>query len=198
MALRPYHLAWLSIHPERTAEWLSARLADGFDIHHMDGDHLNDEPENLALVESGDHLRVHNRGGFRRILAEAKERVDEERAGRRARWGLWAYRKRERGFSWGELDWVVKAGAGLRCRAAAEQMAWLAAQALDLPWPLRPPRERLHERGMKLRAARQELATMGFRWHEARIPFEWAEAQMLEMVDEFLAHRNYRVMAGEG
>lgn len=57
--LASYHFAWLSKHPERTAEWLSERLADGFQVHHIDGDHGNDDPANLLLVDGADHLSLH-------------------------------------------------------------------------------------------------------------------------------------------
>lgn len=35
-------------------------MADGFDIHHMDGVHENNDPLNLVLIECGDHLMLHN------------------------------------------------------------------------------------------------------------------------------------------
>ncbi len=57
--MESYHLAWLKHHPERTAEWLLERLEDGFDVHHLDGDHSNDDPLNLVLIEHADHFRLH-------------------------------------------------------------------------------------------------------------------------------------------
>jgi hypothetical protein len=54
-----HHAAWLSVHPDRTEEWLADRLSDGFDIHHVDGDHGNNEPLNLVLMEAVDHMRMH-------------------------------------------------------------------------------------------------------------------------------------------
>lgn len=64
--LETYHYAWLSAHPERTEKWLIGILAQGFAIHHMDGDHHNDDPKNLVLIESGDHMMIHN--GVARLL----------------------------------------------------------------------------------------------------------------------------------
>lgn len=52
--------AWLSAHPYRTPEWLDARIAEGFDLHHVDRDPQNNAPGNLVLIESGDHLALHN------------------------------------------------------------------------------------------------------------------------------------------
>jgi general stress protein YciG len=56
LRLQPHHIAWLKCHPERTAEWLANRLADNFHVHHVDGDHGNDAPNNLALIEGLDHM----------------------------------------------------------------------------------------------------------------------------------------------
>lgn len=68
--LETYHYAWLSVHPERTEEWLIGILAQGFHIHHMDGDHSNDDPKNLVLIEGGDHMMVHN--GVTRLIWKPK------------------------------------------------------------------------------------------------------------------------------
>jgi len=38
MTLEVYHHNWLTAHPDRTEDWLKARLYEGFDIHHMDGE----------------------------------------------------------------------------------------------------------------------------------------------------------------
>jgi hypothetical protein len=66
----PYHYAWLLAHPERSEEWLAGILAQGFHIHHMDGNHQNDDPQNLVLIESGDHMMIHN--GIARLLWKPK------------------------------------------------------------------------------------------------------------------------------
>ena len=55
-----YHLVWLESHPNRTEEWLKRQFAEGFHIHHLDGDHGNNEPWNLVLIEKQDHRRLHN------------------------------------------------------------------------------------------------------------------------------------------
>ncbi len=59
--MQSYHFAWLTVHPHRSKEWLVDKLADGFDIHHIDGNHANDDPKNLVLIETVDHLRLHGR-----------------------------------------------------------------------------------------------------------------------------------------
>lgn len=67
---QPYHYAWLGAHPHRTEEWLRAALRDGFDIHHIDGNHENNDPANLVLIEHTDHMMLH--GG--RFLGRLKPR----------------------------------------------------------------------------------------------------------------------------
>lgn len=72
--LSSYHYAWLAAHPWRTKEWLISMLADGFHIHHVDGDHSNDDPRNLVLIDGVDHMRLHGmslRDGLRSIRGDA-------------------------------------------------------------------------------------------------------------------------------
>lgn len=78
--MKPYHKAWLSAHPERTEQWLKERLADGFDVHHVNGDHFDDHPDNLALIESTDHAKIYEfeEGFTRRAAVAARQRAIEE------------------------------------------------------------------------------------------------------------------------
>ena len=62
MTLPAHHSAWLSVHSHRTRRWFVEKLKDGFDVHHLDGDHGNNEPSNLALIEHTDHMAIHNGG----------------------------------------------------------------------------------------------------------------------------------------
>ena len=57
--LKSYHMAWLSAHPNRSARWLREKIKDGFHIHHKDGDHNNNDPNNLLLIDGDDHMRLH-------------------------------------------------------------------------------------------------------------------------------------------
>jgi hypothetical protein len=68
-----YHRNWLSTHPNRTEEWLRERLKDGFDIHHMDGNHDNNDSSNLVLIESQDHMSLHGGNAIRRIGSTRKK-----------------------------------------------------------------------------------------------------------------------------
>lgn len=62
MELPPHHVAWLSAHPHRTEEWFRQQTKDGFDVHHLDGNHDNNDPRNLVLIEHTDHMALHNGG----------------------------------------------------------------------------------------------------------------------------------------
>jgi hypothetical protein len=75
--LEPHHAAWLAAHPHRTEEWLRARLADSFDVHHRDGEHDNDSPDNLVLIEHTDHMSLHGMydSAFRRRSRGAEARA---------------------------------------------------------------------------------------------------------------------------
>ena len=53
------HTIWLESHPDYDEEWLKTALHAGFDIHHIDGNHDNNDPENLLLIEKSDHKRLH-------------------------------------------------------------------------------------------------------------------------------------------
>jgi hypothetical protein len=79
--LETHHRAWLRAHPERTEEWLRERLADGFQVHHCDGNSANDHPLNLALVEGRDHVRVVHRHprGLAELISSRYRWRDENR-----------------------------------------------------------------------------------------------------------------------
>lgn len=73
--MKEHLLAWLRAHPERSRDWLKRMLGEGFQVHHVDGDHSNDHPGNLALIENVDHMRLHGLFGLARPdirLAAAK------------------------------------------------------------------------------------------------------------------------------
>jgi hypothetical protein len=58
--MEEYHYVWLASHPDRDEKWLRDKLYEGFDVHHLDGNHSNNDPNNLVLVEHEDHMRLHN------------------------------------------------------------------------------------------------------------------------------------------
>jgi len=73
--LPKHHLAWLSRHPKRSASWLADQINNGFHIHHMDGNHENDAPDNLLLIYGGDHRALHGRT-VPKVLRKSKAKFD--------------------------------------------------------------------------------------------------------------------------
>ncbi len=124
--LEPYHFAWLSTHPERDALWLVERLRDGFDIHHLDGDHSNNEPDNLVLIEAGDHLRLHGGISIRRIRTKKTGRKPETIRKLREAYHLKAQDPK---LNWGKIGILVSLNPLL-----ANAVRELAAQD-NLSWP---------------------------------------------------------------
>lgn len=66
-----YQTAWLLAHHERSEGWLREKLAEGFDVHHLDGDKGNNAAGNLVLIECGDHMMLHNgKKRFSRVVGK--------------------------------------------------------------------------------------------------------------------------------
>ena len=94
--MNPHHKAWLKTHPDRDQSWLSMMLREGFDVHHMDGDHDNDVPDNLVLIEYLDHQRLHGASLLRPL-----NRFESN--SKRLTLGESAYRMRQSGMMWAEI-----------------------------------------------------------------------------------------------
>lgn len=135
--MQSYHWAWLANHPDRSERWLRNMLADGFQVHHIDGDHSNDEPSNLALIEGQDHLRLHELDGLAVWLKRKLERrlaslSDDDALGR------WCYELRSRPMLWRDVYRIVegleppRSGHCPTVRKAAQRHA----DRHDKPWPL--------------------------------------------------------------
>lgn len=122
--MKAYHEAWLKKHPNRTRRWLQEKIRDGFDVHHVDGNHKNNAPDNLALIETDDHLRLHG-SGLRRMFIEA-----EERAEKRRETGRQIYERRATPMAW------KHAGLPFELTVpAAISMAKEWAVHAEAPWP---------------------------------------------------------------
>lgn len=63
--MKVYHETWLRDNPNVSRQQLASWLATGFDIHHLDGNHENNAPNNLILIWGADHMMLHN--GSKRI-----------------------------------------------------------------------------------------------------------------------------------
>lgn len=78
--MKEHHESWLKAHTDRTEEWLNEKLAEGFDIHHLDGNHDNNDPKNLVLIDHSDHMRLHSSLGTFKVSADLRTGVSERNA----------------------------------------------------------------------------------------------------------------------
>lgn len=98
--MKDHHYAWLSRHPDRDEQWLQQALSAGFDVHHVDGDHGNNDPENLVLIERRDHNLLHGfSDGFTRKTAK-KQRGPRKKTISN---GLTAHCMRQEGRTWRQI-----------------------------------------------------------------------------------------------
>lgn len=123
-----HHLAWLSAHQDRTAEWLAERLRDGFDVHHLDGDHGNNDPTNLVLIEAADHMRLHGMSGRR--VTRINGGGGAPKGIRTATGGKLIYELRTAHNGWAGIAQLV----GLD-QVRTRYRAKVYAEANGLPWP---------------------------------------------------------------
>ena len=54
----PYHQIFIDAHPELGL----TEVPEGWDIHHKNGDHSDNHPDNLQLMTHSDHLSLHHKG----------------------------------------------------------------------------------------------------------------------------------------
>lgn len=131
--MKEYHLIWLSAHPERGQGWLCARLLDGFDIHHVDGDHENNVAENLILIEHRDHFMLHSAGRPSATL-RLDNRGPTKKTLRRGRVG---YELRKQGYSWSAAAAFLTNIEGADCGHRGLMAATKVFTATNnLPWPI--------------------------------------------------------------
>lgn len=74
-------------------------LAQGFQVHHMDGNHFNDDPANLVLIEGSDHMRLH---GMKTRLPDELLHTRRRKHAERLAQGKAMYEERLSGTSWRE------------------------------------------------------------------------------------------------
>ncbi len=122
----PHHRAWLLAHPERSLQWLDAHIEDGFEIHHRDRDHENNDPANLVLIEATDHRRLHGQSLIGAPYNTSGRKID-------VRMGELAYHGRVMtNEGWAFIAERLGKLSPQRAERAAAHYAFLA----NLPWPL--------------------------------------------------------------
>lgn len=126
--MEPHHKAWLS-RTKVDPSFLSEALRNGFDVHHLDGDHQNNDPENLMLIYTDDHFLLHNAKKFTGRSGGVwmtQEELDNAKMTK----GQRAYEDRQGGKVWKEIDIPNALGS-----------AKFYAQRNDKPWPVIPSKE---------------------------------------------------------
>ena len=127
----PHHLAWLEKHGH-TIEELNHFHSLGFHIHHINGNHNDNDHENLVLIHGDDHMRLHNSGTklvkFHGRLREGwmtKEEADRKKL----EIGKIAYEMRLEGYAWNNMEDAIG-------RKSGNHYAKLYCLANDIPWPM--------------------------------------------------------------
>ena len=132
MALENYHKVWLANHPDYDEAWLQTALKAGFDIHHLDGNHNNDAFENLLLIESCDHLRLH--GQIQRLFGNRGAWSTDKSY--RAKLGEDSYKMRCAGWSWPNIAKELGYGDKQSPTAYALNVAKAHADYYKKQWPV--------------------------------------------------------------
>jgi hypothetical protein len=130
--MKTYHRSWLLAHPHRSETWLRARLLDGFDIHHLDGDNANNDPDNLVLIDANDHMRLHDMK--MRIVKRVPVRTGGRPTGSFGVKGRLCYEARLTGLRWGEVGALHGIAA-----SSAQDGAKKHATRTGLLWPIPMP-----------------------------------------------------------
>lgn len=78
-------------------------LIEGFDIHHRDGDHSNNSPDNLVLIEHIDHMRLHGMSNGLGRLSPVKGKRTTKNKDIKANEGEIIRRLRKEGVTWHKI-----------------------------------------------------------------------------------------------
>ena len=117
--------------------WMHQAATAGFDVHHLDGERMNNDPENLIMIFTGDHAQIHNiklfesksffgkRGKGKWMT---KEELEEHKRSIEAL-GEKAYNLRLSGILWKEVEEQTTKSAMLNAKHYAK--------VNDLEWPIR-------------------------------------------------------------
>lgn len=149
--METYHHVWLQQHPDRTENWLAERLGDGFAIHHIDGNHANDEPSNLVLIDAGDHWFIHSglKPRLRRLPFHKLAKYPRRPRAATLAFGKIAYRCSQDGRTWTSIGTSHDVHFN-----TARNAACVYAKYNKLPWP--PRREASVARGSDKRPRKKK------------------------------------------
>jgi len=172
-----YHWEWLNNHPSRTPEWLEEIILKGFDIHHIDGDHSNNDPGNLVLIETQDHFALH---GGRRFgeLAALSRRVSNVRREEQAE-AIYEMRMVNPLKKWADIG-LAFGIKGPSAMATAKEFAVKNKRQ----WPIPVPRIPFHRE-----ASEEKFGRMAYRMRM------WNTAITWWMIADFMGKREAQVIS---
>lgn len=144
--MNEYHRAYLS-KGTMTEEFFLEALANGFDIHHVDGDHNNNDPDNLVMIYKADHFTMHGAKVFHAKM-DGRWMTQEEIDSIKATQGEKAYKLRASGLLWREVDETLG--------KKTIHLAKFYAQYNKLEWPIKLSDEVYIEKRAKQKAKTQQ------------------------------------------
>lgn len=173
--MEEHHRAWLEKHGAEP-EWLSNALNNGFDIHHIDGDHDNNEPSNLVLIYCADHMSLHG-GGLKRLVLSGRKWIDrDEYEAKAISEGKEIYERREAGEPWVSISVDFKNAAN-----KAEKYAKFTGLCYPPRSDSMNPETKASRRAKNYASKRrkeekkQEMAVLGAKMYQERVDGEaWA------------------------
>ncbi len=100
--MEAHHKAWLSKH-HQPPEFLQQAIEAGFHVHHIDGDHDNNDTANLVLIFGRDHMSLHSMAPAMGDAKRNAEKAAHTRSRKKAKRGCQAYGLRLTGVTWAEI-----------------------------------------------------------------------------------------------
>lgn len=135
--MQEHHYRWLERHPDRDEAWLRQAIDQGFDIHHVDGDHYNNDPNNLVLIERRDHCLIHGFSeNFTRSL-ETPQKKPRQPSKKTLKRGFEAQRMHDEGLPWREIGKALGCSHVAAIKAAETYRKWKDNGGLNRKMPIR-------------------------------------------------------------
>lgn len=69
----------VALHRKVWEDFNSSKIPDGYDVHHIDGNTFNNNPNNLAIIESSEHNREHAKEYWKNNHEKATDNLNKAR-----------------------------------------------------------------------------------------------------------------------
>lgn len=126
--MKEYQLNWLK-ESGKSIEWLRSAFENGFDIHHLDGNHNNNNPNNLVLIYTRDHMMIHTGVKTLQRMTPCEWVDNKEYYEKKTDLGKKGYNLRKEKLKWGEI--AERLNSDISSVYNATRMY---AEYRDLPW----------------------------------------------------------------